>query len=340
MPRGKRGGHGGKRGGRAAGSQQPNTDSTDTHICKTCKTLFKDDDDPMLVCERCESYVCVSCADVSQSEYSVLQRSAQLHWFCSECEAPALTAVKEDRLIEERCSMLFLEFKQKLEKIVSTQIQELRDELGSLKQSILQKQESGQVDGVGKGEEKKVDSAKLLSEMAERDRRRANLVWFGVPGSSSDDAQTRKTEDTKFVKKACTQALGVEVDIVSCKRLHAQGKQGTEGKDKRPMLVTLKDGSQVDTVLKEARKLKDNAAYKGVFLKKDCTPLEREEMRKLVQEREQKREETRVKMGTEKWVIRNGRVVDVTRRNQQVEKVEVAERVEVGKPEEDRKGRD
>lgn len=340
MTRGRRGKQDG--GKVKNGETDPKLDTnSDTHTCKVCEKVFCDDNDAMLVCERCDNFVCVRCTDITDSEYKVLQTSAHLHWYCEHCETLALTAVKEDRQIEEKCSALFAEFRTKLEEAFSTQIQDIKAELSTLKKSMTQakSQEADSIKSVVR-EEKKEDSAKLLSEMAERDRRRANLVWFGVPGSSSDDAQTRKTEDTSFVKKACSQALGVEVDIVSCKRLHAQGKQGSEGKDKRPMLVTLKDGSQVDTVLKEARKLKDNDAFKGVFIKKDCTPLERAEMKALVEERNLKREETRVRMGTEKWVIRNGRVVDVTRRNQQVE-AEAAEGVEAGKLVEDRgKGRE
>jgi hypothetical protein len=44
------------------------------------------------------------------------------------------------------------------------------------------------------------------------------------------------------------------------------------------------------------------------------TPLEREEMRKLVKLRNQKREETAQGKTGEIWVIRGGRVVNVARR--------------------------
>lgn len=307
-------------GGKTGAISNSGVVNQDSHICNQCKQVFTEESDQMLICERCDNFLCIFCANISRSEYSVLQTSAHLHWFCEGCEGAALAAVKEDKLIEAKCSALFQEF---MEKELMTRLTSLREEFvkgasGTAKPEGGKKGEEvvkGKADR-GKGED---DSVKPLAEMAERDRRKANLVWFGVPVSNSDDAQTRKSDDTIFVKKACSQALGIEVEIASCKRLHSQS-QGSEGKNKKPLLVTLKDGTQVDSVLREARKLKDNETFKGVFIKKDCTPLERAEMKKLVEERDQKREATREKKGTETWVIRNGRVVNVNRRNQPVDK--------------------
>lgn len=306
-------------GGNASVTSNTGVVDSDSHTCNQCKQVFTGKNDQMLICERCDNFVCVPCADISSSEYSVLQKSAHLHWFCDSCESAALAAVKEDRLIEEKCSALFKEFRQEMEKELINRLTSLKEELLKNNVSVTDKSDGGKVDVVSNGRVEQGkggdDSAKLLAEMTERDKRKANLVWFGVPESNSDDTQTRKIEDTRFVKKACSQALGVEVEIVNCKRLHSHSKKVKEGKDKRPMLVTLRDSNQVDKVLKEARKLKDNEVFRGVFIKKDFTPLERAEMKKLVVERDQKREETKLKMGTENWVIRNGRVVNVTRRS-------------------------
>ena len=51
----------------------------------------------------------------------------------------------------------------------------------------------------------------------------------------------------------------------------------------RPMLVTVKDKSQENRILKEARKLKDVDEFKNVYIKKDSTPLERQEMKNLIE---------------------------------------------------------
>ena len=69
-------------------------DSRRMDTCKFCKHDFVDEDGALIICERCDACVCVPCANFSPSEYGILQRSTRLHWFCDECENPAMSAVK------------------------------------------------------------------------------------------------------------------------------------------------------------------------------------------------------------------------------------------------------
>jgi hypothetical protein len=58
----------------------------------------------------------------------------------------------------------------------------------------------------------------------------------------------------------------------------------------------VQDTAQVGHVLKAARKLSESTEFNSVFVKKDATPLERENFRKKWQERlRRKSMETRVK---------------------------------------------
>jgi hypothetical protein len=221
-------------------------------------------------------------------------------------------------MIEEKCNALFKEFRLELEKDFISRMAQMKEEMQKASAGLIDSNSEKPDNNAGGQKVNKhggVDTANLLSEVTDRDRRKSNLVWFGVPECNSEDAHSRKTEDTKFVKGACTKALGVEVEIVACKRLRSQSKQG-EG-SKRPLLVTLIDPAQVGLVLKEARKLRDSEDFKDVFIKKDSTPLERAEMKKLITMRDQKREETKTKGGDENWVIRNGKVVNIARRSRQ-----------------------
>lgn len=40
--------------------------------------------------------------------YNMLASRNDLHWFCAECEKPAISAVKSDKEIEERCSVYLI----------------------------------------------------------------------------------------------------------------------------------------------------------------------------------------------------------------------------------------
>jgi hypothetical protein len=292
--------------------------------CRYCRTVFTGEVDPMVICERCEEYICISCANLTEEEYSFLQRTA-LHWFCSACEKPALSAVKSDKLIEEKCTALFSEFRAELQKELAS----VKEELAEMK-AQLEASKSGRLfaDVVreGGGSETATQNPNgLISELAsqsskevsERERRKGNLIWFGVSESSAPEAKDRVAADSAFVGDVCQRVLGVKLEVATCRRLKSKDGEGENKLKCRPLLITVKDPSHVGQVLKNARKLRDNAEVKTVFVKKDATPLERAEMRKLVVLRDQKREETKSQGGNSVWVVRNGRVVDVSRRQEE-----------------------
>ena len=99
--------------------------------------------------------------------------------------------------------------------------------------------------------------------------------------------------DSAFLTDLCGRALEVDVEVTSCNRLRAKNTG-----EPRPLLMLLRDSSKVGGILREARKLHGCTEFSGIFVKKDCTPLERAE-----------------KGGEENWIIRHGRVVNVTRKH-------------------------
>ena len=79
----------------------------------------------------------------------------------------------------------------------------------------------------------------------------------------------------------CGRALEVDGKVAFCNRLRAKNTG-----EPVPLLMTLKDSSKVGGVLGEARKLRVCTEFSGIFVKKDCTPLERAEMKRVIEERE------------------------------------------------------
>ena len=115
-------------------------DSRRVDTCKFCKHDFVGEDVAQIICERCDVCVCVPCANFSPSEYGILQRSTRFHWFCEKCENPAMSAVKEDRPIKEKCSALFQIFRQEIQLELKSEILELRTEIKKLKIKLVEKQ--------------------------------------------------------------------------------------------------------------------------------------------------------------------------------------------------------
>ncbi len=149
-------------------------------------------------------------------------------------------------------------------------------------------------------------------EIEDRERRKSNLVWFGIPESDSEIPDEKKVADSNFMNEMGEKVFGFNRNhtFKSLKRL------GKGGKGPRPLLTTMNSNEEVRSVLRLAKEMgqEKNKQYAGISVKRDMTPLEREENRKLVLERNRKRTET-IQAGTnEVWVIRGGRVIDVTRR--------------------------
>ena len=91
----------------------------------------------------------------------------------------------------------------------------------------------------------------LENWLGERERRKENLVWFGLPESKADDVKERIRADSAFLTDLYGRALKVDVEAASCNRLRAKNT-GEPG----PLLMTLKDSIKVEGILCEARKLR------------------------------------------------------------------------------------
>ena len=97
--------------------------------------IFKDTDDKLTECERCEEwiYICLNCSGMSTGHYDSLNNAelgAHLQWYCQECNYPRaiiLIAVKTD--IEEKCKSYRPMSKFKLE--ISEEIQSVKSGLES-----------------------------------------------------------------------------------------------------------------------------------------------------------------------------------------------------------------
>ena len=83
--------------------QSPHETVDGNENCGKCSSEIQECDHG-LQCERCDTWYCISCLNLSEKEYTVLSVRAVFHWFCEECENKALHAVRNDQEIEERCS--------------------------------------------------------------------------------------------------------------------------------------------------------------------------------------------------------------------------------------------
>lgn len=280
-------------------------------ICKYCHGSFNAENDQLIECERCEDWVCFNCSKLSQTQYEVLtdDDDTQLHWYCVECLAPAITAVKTDNSIEEKCKQYFENFKADVVELVDSKVQPVRDELDAFKSEQTKTNQEVQ-DQVNKCTRAAASCA--VKEIQDREERKYNVILYQVPESEESEPLARKDQDTKYLETLCKDALQVKVEFTNVIRL---GKISDHVKI-RPVRAIMNSVPQVTSILQAAKKLADqeNASYRNISINKDMTPLEREEIRELLEIRNNRQRESNRIGVADKWVVRKGRVVNVARR--------------------------
>ena len=85
-------------------------------LCLRCKKSIGEKDDSMM-CERCSGWVCFACTGLSKPVYDEMSKNKSLHYFCQECQAPAMKAWKMDAKIEELCNDYFKKHEERLLKL-------------------------------------------------------------------------------------------------------------------------------------------------------------------------------------------------------------------------------
>lgn len=273
----------------------------------------------MIECERCDRWLCQPCSALDIPTFNFLDGKKPnniIHWYCVPCTKPAVQAVRSDKLIETKCLEYCTGFRNELRAEMDKKWDDLNSKINTNKESLVQQetQTKQSIENLRTEINTKLEAtakevaANSAREFEDRQWRKNNFVIFKLKESESEDAETRKVEDTEHVKKIC-QILEVNPDIKNAIRL---GKK-TPGNN-RPLRVTLGNGNEVTELIKQTRKLEkledpDHIAYKRIVIKNDQTPLERDERKKLLAIRDQKREESRQKKDGIHWVIRGNRVV-------------------------------
>lgn len=158
-----------KRGGKKGQTPQD--------ICKSCSSVFTDSADKLLQCERCFNWVCMSCLGYTDTEYKLLNDHPEIHWFCQECQSPALKAVLTDKDIEERCNAYMVQMTDRLQKLEeSVETKADKEDVDMLKAKVTSLTTT--VDSIeGKIEGK---LAEMEQERIELDRRKKNFIIYDL----------------------------------------------------------------------------------------------------------------------------------------------------------------
>lgn len=178
---------------------------------------------------------------------------------------------------------------------------ERRQEMEKLKEEVLSKGIE-EIKKTREGEEKKVEEISMKIEELEKERRKKNLLIFNLEESNADEPGKRYQDDMAKCTKIFTHEL--EIQDLLVEKLIRMGKK--QENRRRPLLVKLGSETDRNTILSQARKMRNSVEFERVYLAKDLTEVERETDRKLREELREKRDKEEGK-----FMIRRGKVIKI-----------------------------
>ena len=257
-----------------------------------------------LTCDLCGFWHHTKCEGVSDNTYETIQTGAQgIRWYCRKCDSFAGGLLANIKQITRRQDILELKVDN-----IETSVQKKLEEQDRKIEKVLH--DSKQIEETVKTRET-APIQNSVKEIDDRMSRKRNIVFYGVAESQSTESEIRKREDTEKAIHIIENGLHSEGEIENCRRLG-----GKKAETSRPLLVRLKSQDQAEKCLRSWRTMKENEDFKTIAMKRDMTFLERQEMKKLVEERNRRREQTQEDGGSEVWAIRNGKVINTARREE------------------------
>ena len=255
--------------------------------CKRCTKEVKDGQCAVL-CEYCDEWLHIECAEVSKEEYDILQKSKHYRFFCDSCDANV------DEALTKHASL-------------TIQTKSLQDDMKTVKKDIESIQNT-----IKRTVREEITGA--IEEKQEIEQRKMNLIVFNLPEPEKNpsdtawDREAKEQKDIELLTKIFKEDLQIPISprngITVARRL------GLQDKDKvRPLKIEFSDLSIKRSVLGAAKKLRQSTdpISKKLYINPDLTQKQKEIDRELREEMWRRRD------NNENVIIRRGQIVTVER---------------------------
>ena len=317
------------------------------HKCGGCGAIVAGDQ--MIECERCLKWLCKNCSTLDDTSLDFFGQHKIMHWYCPPCNAPAMKAVTSDNLIEQRCKAYYDSFKEEVLQMINTNVGQVKASLETTENKLRneQKDQNDKLTKLNDDLVKRMDkldqgpnsletkfeelNSKLnkepkdldkylkekiqeatedsVKEMSDRENRKCNIILFNVKESEHVDTENRKKDDAEATR-GILRKMNVDTPLSKPTRLG----QGTKP---RPLRVTLPSQGDVMKVMKEAAKMRDKEDLKDIFINRDLTPLERTNLKKLLEEKKRRNKIAEEAGEDTSWTIRGNKLVKMPQKKAQ-----------------------
>lgn len=277
MPGGGRGKNSKGKGKQSSNqSKKTTSDVQSDEECSPCSECESDiyDHDPALQCDLCENWYCNQCLGFSKSVYAFMNStkvSDGIMWFCKHCRISLPASKKLLQRLDD------LESKQtNYEKQIKS-LQKCIEEKSKTPQSQVPNDRSGNTD---KAESVNVASiiSQVLEEQQEREKRKLNIVCFGLPESEETSPVTRREDDANRIQKIIDEVM--EVDSTMTLQPIRLGRYNAEAVKSRPVKFSVPSVENKQRILESARtklKISNQERCKDLFFHSDLTANQRKE---------------------------------------------------------------
>lgn len=280
--------------------------------CNQCTKPFKTGN-CKIGCEYCGNWYHIACEGVSEDLWKVLSENDQTHWFCKKCNVKAKEVLeivqkgvqetaelrKEVIDLTEKVNKA-LELTEKVKDIKEGKDLEFIDMVKTLVRQVKQEDRENNVneENTTTNETIRQIARTEVHENNDKKGRECNVVIAGID---------EEKDETEEVEEMLTY-LNVTVEVDGIRRMGRDKKPGMN----RQVWVRLGSKKERNTVIENAKKLKDEEKWRNVYINRDMTESERTEAYNLRKELRAKRaQEQQNGQQRSKFTIRRRQVIRV-----------------------------
>lgn len=205
--------------------------------CSCCNSNITDD--LYVHCSVCKKIFKTSCTKLSRSDITKINTNCGLSWSCKDCVS--LGGVLAD---------------------LKSAVLALQEEIRVLKDSP--SKSSTATNSL-------FETEHIIQEVIERERRRNNIIVFGIEEAQCESAEQQRVLDRSTITSVLT-AMNVQVGEFKSMRL---GKfDPTKINSKRPIKVSLPSTEEIPKIFKKLHLLKSIARFSNIIISSDKTPFQ------------------------------------------------------------------
>lgn len=240
-------------------------------------------------CFGCKQWAHQSCAKLTNSQFSNMVRSKNMHWVCTPCaDADKVPVTEKDSRLDKLLDII------PVIRSMSSRMTDLEKHVQDISGPKLDEKIEKIVDRKMK---------EMMEEKSEIEKRKNNLIIVNLSESKKANEKERVESDTRAIKHILAQIVDLDDDEkIDPIRL---GNPPKKGEKPRLVKISVKSEDKKQEIIRKARSLNDCKPFeKRVYFNPDFTPKQREDYRRLKEEVKQ-----RTEAGERNLVIRGYKIV-------------------------------